>query len=46
VVTYRDGEWGCDCETIAQAGYCSHTMTMERVLGDMVQRHQSDGNGA
>ena len=45
-VSYRDGKWGCDCETIDQAGYCSHTMTMERLLGDMLRPHRVAGNGA
>jgi len=45
-VSYDNGRWGCDCETIDQAGYCSHTMTMERVLRDMIQPRRSDGNGA
>mgnify|MGYP000215090354 CR=1 FL=1 len=36
VVTYRDGQWHCDCKFFAQRGVCSHTMAMERVLGEMV----------
>lgn len=36
VVAYEDGRWTCDCDGHAQQGYCSHTMTMERVLRDMV----------
>lgn len=46
VVTYHDGVWDCDCETIDQAGYCSHTMTLERILGDMIQPRRGSGNGA
>lgn len=46
VVSYTHGQWSCDCETIDQAGYCSHTMTMERVLGDMIQPRRVGGNGA
>jgi hypothetical protein len=45
-VTYRDGVWSCDCETIDQAGYCSHTMTMERILGDMIPSRNGEGSGA
>jgi hypothetical protein len=35
-VAYDAGEWACDCETFGQSGYCSHTMTMERVLRNML----------
>jgi hypothetical protein len=35
-VTFDNGTWSCDCETIDHHGYCSHTMAMERVLGEMV----------
>ena len=36
-VGYDHGAWTCDCEGHEQNGYCSHTMTLERVLRDMVQ---------
>ena len=36
-VQYNQGTWSCDCEGYAHHGYCSHTMTMERVLGEMVR---------
>lgn len=36
VVNYRDGTWTCDCESIHPSGYCSHTMTMERILRSML----------
>ncbi len=45
-VTYKDGVWDCDCETIDQAGYCSHTMTLERILGDMIKPRRGGDNGA
>lgn len=35
-VTYSHGTWNCDCETFEQADFCSHTMAIERILGDMV----------
>jgi hypothetical protein len=48
-VAYHQGDWKCDCEIFGQAGYCSHTMAMERVLGPMIQLDQvgaqPDGNG-
>jgi len=36
-VTYNQGIWGCDCEFFASRSVCGHTMTMERVLADMVE---------
>jgi len=35
-VDFDGGAWSCDCETFDRDGYCPHTMTMERVLGDMI----------
>lgn len=37
LVTYREGQWTCDCEFFGARGVCSHVMTMERVLRGMVQ---------
>lgn len=37
VVAYDDGAWHCDCSFFASRKLCSHTMTMERVLRDMVE---------
>lgn len=36
-VTYDQGNWKCDCEFFASRSVCGHTMTMERVLADMVE---------
>jgi hypothetical protein len=36
VVNYGDGSWTCDCESFHPSGYCSHTMTMERLLRSML----------
>ncbi len=35
-VTYDAGQWACDCSFFETRGYCSHSMAMERVLGEMV----------
>ena len=37
VVGYAHGSWTCDCKVIEQNGYCSHTMALERVLGEMIK---------
>ncbi len=36
-VSYDEGLWTCDCEGYEHNNYCGHTMTMERVLGEMVR---------
>jgi hypothetical protein len=36
-VAYDNGEWNCDCSFFSTRRVCSHTMTMERVLADMVK---------
>ena len=41
VVTYEEGNWSCDCDFFRTRSVCSHTMTMERVLHNMVQMGQA-----
>jgi hypothetical protein len=36
-VKYNNGEWYCDCNYFSSHQVCSHTMAMERVLGNMVE---------
>jgi len=40
-VTYNDGKWSCGCAYFAKHGICSHTMTMERLLGPMLKELES-----
>lgn len=35
-VEYNAGSWACTCSFFDTRGYCSHTMAMERVLGQMI----------
>ena len=35
-VTFDTGRWSCGCRYFESHGLCSHTMTMERVLGGML----------
>lgn len=35
-ISYNKGEWSCDCHFFNTRGFCSHTMAMERVLGEML----------
>ena len=32
-VSFDHGDWHCTCDFFGQRGVCSHTMTLERVLG-------------
>jgi hypothetical protein len=36
IVSYDNGRWSCQCNFFASHGVCSHTMTMERILGGML----------
>ena len=40
-VEYGGGQWQCECHYFASHNVCSHTMAMERVLGEML-RPQSE----
>ncbi len=40
LVSFADGQWGCDCGFFARRGVCSHTMALERVLGEMLPATQ------
>lgn len=41
IVTYDAGNWSCDCDFFSTRNVCSHTMAMERVLQNMVQRGET-----
>jgi hypothetical protein len=36
IVAYDNGTWKCDCDFFQSRNVCTHTMTMERVLQNMV----------
>jgi hypothetical protein len=36
-VKYINGRWDCDCHYFRSHQVCSHTMAMERILGNMVE---------
>ena len=36
VVSFSDGRWSCDCGFFARRGVCSHTMALEKILGEML----------
>jgi hypothetical protein len=35
-VSYRNEKWECTCNFFGQWGLCSHTMALQRVLGEML----------
>ncbi len=35
-ISYKDGRWHCSCGFFAGRGLCSHTMALEKILGDML----------
>jgi len=40
-VSYREGTWKCSCNFFAGWGVCSHTMTIQKLLGVMLPRQDS-----
>ncbi|MFC1932077.1 hypothetical protein ACFLXU_00385 [Chloroflexota bacterium] len=36
ITSYKDGEWHCSCHFFSSWGRCSHTMALEKILGDML----------
>ena len=36
IVSYTDGKWNCTCQFFAGWETCSHTMAMQKILGDML----------
>lgn len=35
-VTFKDGEWQCDCDFFQSRGRCSHTMALEILMEGML----------
>lgn len=35
-VTYEEGEWHCTCHFFSGWSTCSHTMAMQRMMGDQL----------
>lgn len=35
-VSYEGGKWECGCPFFSRRGVCSHTMALERILGEML----------
>ena len=37
-ISYRDDKWHCSCRFFSQWGICSHTMTLQKILGNMLPK--------
>jgi len=37
-ISYKDGKWHCSCHFFASWGLCSHTMALEKILGNMLPK--------
>ena len=35
---YKDGKWHCSCPFFSTWGLCSHTMALEKILGNMLPK--------
>jgi len=35
-VSFHDGKWHCTCNFFSSWGTCSHTMALEKILGNML----------
>jgi len=36
IISYKDGKWHCPCHFFSSWGQCSHTMALEKILGNML----------
>ncbi len=35
-ISYEEGKWHCSCHFFSNWGLCSHTMALQKILGDML----------
>lgn len=36
ILGYHEGHWHCNCDFFSGHGFCSHTMALQRILGEML----------
>ena len=39
----KDGKWHCTCDFFSIRDCCSHTMTLQRILGNMLPKEALEG---
>jgi len=37
-ISYKEGKWHCSCHFFSNWGLCSHTMALQRILGNMLPK--------
>ncbi len=37
-ISYQEGKWHCSCHFFSNWGLCSHTMALQKILGDMLPK--------
>ena len=37
-ISYKEGKWHCSCHFFLNWGLCSHTMALQRILGNMLPK--------
>ena len=42
-ITLSDGHWKCNCSFFQQWGLCSHTMALQKILGEMLPEGAQTG---
>jgi len=43
IITMSDGKWKCNCSFFSQWGLCSHTMALQKILGEMLPEEAQAG---
>ena len=38
ITGYQDGQWQCSCHFFSSWGICSHTMALQKILGNMLPK--------
>jgi len=38
ITEYKEGKWQCSCHFFSKWGLCSHTMALQKILGNMLPK--------
>ncbi len=38
ITEYKEGKWHCSCHFFSSWGLCSHTMALQKILGNMLPK--------
>lgn len=42
IISYKDGNWACSCNFFSKWGLCSHTMTIQKLMGVMLPKQEDE----